>query len=92
MDPVVLEEDHGRPQHGEALREEAVRIVLPGGVDVGHLVGRLGQRGEGEVYLVLQIEDGRREVEVKLPGRYLVTPQIAGAIKAISGVAAVQQA
>jgi len=28
---------------------------------------------------------------VKLPGRFLVTPQIAGAIKAIPGVATVQQ-
>ena len=30
-----------------------------------------------------------REVEVKLPGRFKVSPQIAGAIKAVPGVVAV---
>ena len=30
------------------------------------------------------------EVEVKLPGRYKVSPQIAGAIKAVPGVVEVQ--
>jgi DNA polymerase-3 subunit alpha len=30
------------------------------------------------------------EVEMKLPGRYKVSPQIAGAIKAVSGVVEVE--
>jgi DNA polymerase-3 subunit alpha len=30
------------------------------------------------------------EVEVKLPGRFRVSPQIAGAIKAVPGVVAVE--
>jgi len=34
--------------------------------------------------------DGGTEVEVKLPGRYKVSPQIAGAIKAVPGVVEVQ--
>jgi DNA polymerase III subunit alpha len=34
--------------------------------------------------------DGGTEVEVKLPGRYKVSPQIAGAIKAVPGVVQVE--
>jgi DNA polymerase-3 subunit alpha len=30
------------------------------------------------------------EVEIKLPGRFKVSPQIAGAIKAVPGVVAVE--
>ena len=44
------------------------------------------------VSLVLQLEEGQREVEVKLPGRFQVTPQVASAIKAIQGVLDVRQA
>lgn len=34
--------------------------------------------------------DGGNEVEVKLPGRFKISPQIAGAIKAVPGVVEVQ--
>jgi DNA polymerase-3 subunit alpha len=43
----------------------------------------------GEVNLVVLLDAGA-EVEVKLPGRYKVSPQIAGAIKAVPGVVEVQ--
>ena len=36
--------------------------------------------------------DLETEVEMKLPGRFKVSPQIAGAIKAVSGVVDVQHA
>ncbi len=39
--------------------------------------------------MVLLLGEGA-EVEVKLPGRFKVSPQIAGAIKAIPGVVEVQ--
>ena len=44
---------------------------------------------EGDVSLVLML-DLETEVEMKLPGRFKVSPQIAGAIKAVSGVVDVQ--
>jgi DNA polymerase-3 subunit alpha len=50
--------------------------VVPGGAD-------------GDVSLVLML-DLETEVEMKLPGRFRVSPQIAGAIKAVSGVVDVQ--
>jgi DNA polymerase-3 subunit alpha len=43
----------------------------------------------GEVAFVLMLGEGT-EVEVKLPGRFKVSPQIAGAIKAVPGVVAVE--
>ena len=47
-------------------------------------------RGEGEVSLILILDGGAREVEVKLPGRYPASPQIAGALRAVPGVVDVQ--
>ena len=46
-------------------------------------------KGDGEVSMVLML-DGGTEVEVKLPGRFKVSPQIAGAIKAVPGVERVE--
>ena len=46
---------------------------------------RLDTKGDGEVNVVLQLAGGT-EVEIKLPGRFKVSPQIAGAIKAVPGV------
>lgn len=45
--------------------------------------------GDGEVSVVLLLKQGT-EVEVKLPGRFKVSPQIAGAIKAVPGVVQVE--
>ena len=47
-------------------------------------------RGDAEVSMILILDGGAAEVEVKLPGRYKVSPQIAGAIKAVPGVIEVQ--
>src|SRR4051794_26423161 len=44
---------------------------------------------DGDVSLVMML-DLQTEVEMKLPGRFKVSPQIAGAIKAVSGVVDVQ--
>jgi DNA polymerase III subunit alpha len=52
--------------------------------------GRNGsEAGDGEVSMVLLLGNGS-EVEVKLPGRFKVSPQIAGAIKAVTGVVTVE--
>ena len=45
--------------------------------------------GDGVVSMILQLSEGT-EVEVKLPGRFKVSPQIAGAIKAVPGVLQVE--
>ena len=51
--------------------------------------GNGAEAADGEVSMVLLLGNGS-EVEVKLPGRFKVSPQIAGAIKAVSGVVTVE--
>jgi DNA polymerase-3 subunit alpha len=53
------------------------------------LPGNGARRSDGEVNVVLMLSDGA-EVEVRLPGRFKVSPQIAGAIKAVPGVVQVE--
>jgi DNA polymerase III subunit alpha len=48
-----------------------------------------GGGADGDVSLVIML-DLETEVEMKLPGRFKVSPQIAGAIKAVTGVVDVQ--
>jgi DNA polymerase-3 subunit alpha len=51
---------------------------------------RADLRAEGEVCLILMLDRHQSEVEVRLPGRYPVTPQIAAALKAVPGVVSVE--
>ena len=68
---------------------DSASVAIPSGTKVG-LVGRNGaDHGDGEVSMVLMLGNGN-EVEVKLPGRFKVSPQIAGAIKAVTGVVTVE--
>jgi len=89
-----LEGEEVRARIGMAeLLEEAIskhqkgmRIFLRDERPIGSVFERLKARGEGEVSLVLILDDGDREVEVRLPGKYMATPQIAGALRAVPGV------
>jgi DNA polymerase-3 subunit alpha len=65
---------------------ESIAKRLEGTVGNGRPVP---ERSDGEVSMVLMLGEGT-EVEVKLPGRFKVSPQIAGAIKAVPGVVAVE--
>ncbi|MEE9314218.1 MAG: DNA polymerase III subunit alpha [Rhizobiaceae bacterium] len=51
---------------------------------------RIGKRGEGSVSVIILHDQGEREVEIEVPGKRLISPQIAGAIKAIPGVVDVE--
>ncbi len=102
---VQAEEVRARIQSVELLDEAAakmhkgLRVFLRNELPIDGLVRRLepskaGARNsaefaEGEVSMVLLLENGS-EVEVKLPGRFKVSPQIAGAIKAVAGVVTVE--
>jgi len=60
---------------------------------------RLGQvakmtgarRGEGPVHLVIALPESGQEVEIALPGNYPVGPEVKGALKAVPGVAMVEE-
>ncbi len=69
--------------------QKSLRVFLRNTDPVDSIAKRLEPRGDGEVSIVLMLAQGA-EVEVKLPGRFKVSPQIAGAIKAVPGVVDVQ--
>lgn len=73
-----------------AKYQKGMRIFLRDEQPLASVQQRLTARGEGEISLVLILQDGAQEVEVKLPGKYQATPQIAGAIRAVPGVVHVE--
>jgi DNA polymerase-3 subunit alpha len=83
-----------------AKHSKGLRVFLRDAVPIESIAKRLDgppgnsaqaaqDRSNGEVALVLLVGEGT-EVEVKLPGRFQVSPQIAGALKAVPGVVAVE--
>ncbi len=73
-----------------ARMQKGLRIALRDAAPLPRLAEKLKGRAEGEVMLLLRLEGPEREVEIKLPGRYPINPQVSGAIKAIPGVAEVE--
>jgi DNA polymerase III subunit alpha len=72
-----------------AKLQKSLRVFVRSDTPLESVARRLEPKGDGEVSMVLML-DGGSEVEVKLPGRFKVSPQIAGAIKAVPGVVEVQ--
>jgi DNA polymerase-3 subunit alpha len=65
-----------------------LRVFLRDKDPLGEIARHLRARGDGEVSLVLLTNSG--EVEMKLPGKFFVSPQVADAFKAIPGIVAVE--
>jgi DNA polymerase-3 subunit alpha len=79
-----------------AKLSKGLRVFLRGDAPIESVAKRLegpssgrSPQDNGEVAIILLLNEGT-EVEVKLPGRFKVSPQIAGAIKAVPGVVAVE--
>jgi DNA polymerase-3 subunit alpha len=72
-----------------AKLQKGLRVFLRDQAPIEPVAKRLEGKGDGEVSMVLLLNEGA-EVEVKLPGRFKVSPQIASAIKAVPGVVEVQ--
>jgi DNA polymerase-3 subunit alpha len=93
---VEGEDVRARIVHVESLTEAAakhhkgLKIFLRDEAPLPSIAERLLGRGEGEISLVVMLGAREGEVEVKLPGRYAVTGALAGALKAVSGVVAVE--
>jgi len=77
--------------------QRGLRVFLRDAVPLDAVSQRLQQialpapreKADGEINMVLMLGDGG-EVEVRLPGRFKVSPQIAGALKAVPGVVQVE--
>ena len=77
-------------EQAAARIQKGLRIFLRDTKPLQSIEARLQGRGEGEVSLIVMLEENKSEVEIKLPGRFPVSAQIAGAIKAIPGIVAVE--
>ena len=69
---------------------KGLRIFVRDEGTLASIESRLSAPGDGEVSLVLILGPKQGEVEIRLPGRYAVSPALAGAIKAAPGVVAVE--
>jgi len=73
-----------------AKHQKALRIFLRDDRPLNSVSTQLTQRGESQVSFVVLKGEGQGEVEVELPGRYRVSPQMASAMKAVPGVVEVE--
>jgi len=69
--------------------QKGVRIVLRDDRPLATIAERLRPKGDFDVTFVLVT--GHGEVELKLPGKYIVSPQVAGALEAVPGIVAVER-
>ena len=75
----------------EAVRmQKALRITMRDEAPLSAFRDQLQTQGDSEISIILLREDGDREVEITLPGRYRVSPQMASAVKAATGVVDVE--
>ncbi|MEM6461046.1 MAG: DNA polymerase III subunit alpha [Pseudomonadota bacterium] len=85
-----------RIQTVQSLEEQAVqtqtalRIYVRDATALQHVASHLGAQGDGQVSFVVIKEDGQREIEVELPQKYRISPQIASAMKTSKGVVDVE--
>ena len=85
-----------RIQTVHSLEEEAsriqksLRVYLRDAGPLNTLSSQLATRGESQVSLIVLKDGGQGEVEIELPNRYRISPQIASAIRAVPGVVEVE--
>ena len=73
-----------------ARAQKGLRVVVGDEGPLDRIKTRLTGRGEGEVSILLKREQGREEIEIRLPGTYSVNADVAGALRAIPGVLEVE--
>jgi DNA polymerase-3 subunit alpha len=66
--------------------KKGLRVFFNETAKIDQIAKRMDKKGDGEVSLILRLAENAQEIEIKLPGGYQVTPQIAGAVKAVPGV------
>jgi len=70
--------------------QKALRIYLRDPSPVGTLANQLSVRGEGQVSFIVIKDNAAGEVEIELPDRYRISPQVASAMRAVPGVVEVE--
>jgi DNA polymerase-3 subunit alpha len=75
----------------EASRvQKALRIFVRDPKPVSMLASQLNVKGEGQVSFVVIKDGAQGEVEIALPDRYRISPQVASAMRAVPGVVEVE--
>ncbi|MEO4041106.1 DNA polymerase III subunit alpha [Hoeflea sp. CAU 1731] len=70
--------------------QKALRIFVRDSGPLRQIAGHLNTNGDGQVSFVVIKDDGKREIEVELPERYRISPQVAAALKSANGVVDVE--
>ena len=70
--------------------QKALRIYVRDPGPLGTLASQLSARGEGQVSFVVIKDGAAGEVEIELPDRYRISPQVASAMRAVPGVVEVE--
>ncbi|MET0173871.1 MAG: DNA polymerase III subunit alpha [Agrobacterium vaccinii] len=65
--------------------QKALRVYLRDSGPMKSLAHHLN-KGDGSVYFVLIKDDGQREIELELPGKYRISPEIGAAFRSAVGV------
>lgn len=73
-----------------ARAQKGLRIFLKDDRPLDGIKNKIAGKGDGEISLVLMLGKATEEVEIKLPGGYKVSTEVAGALKALPGVVAVE--
>jgi DNA polymerase-3 subunit alpha len=85
-----------RIQTAQSLEEEAsrvqkaMRIYVRDAAPLNALATQLSVRGDGQVSFIVLRPEAAGEVEVALPERYRISPQVASAMRAVPGVVEVE--
>lgn len=66
--------------------QKALRVYVRDSGPMKSIAAHLNAKGEGLVSFVVIKDGGKRQIEVELPDRYRLSPQIASAMKAAPGV------
>ncbi|HYA80395.1 MAG TPA: DNA polymerase III subunit alpha, partial [Methylocystis sp.] len=69
---------------------KGLRVLVRDAEPVPRLREGLSARGEGEVAIIVTRDAAQDEIEIKLPGGYLVSAEVAGRLGAIPGVISVE--
>jgi DNA polymerase-3 subunit alpha len=90
---ISIRVDSVEPLDRAAARlQHALRIFLRSADPLDSIARHLDGSGDGDVSLIVIGSPDRGEVELKLPGRYRVSPQVAGALRAVPGIVEVELA
>ena len=74
----------------QAMLLDVARGFVRDQAPLDSIAQHIGKRGEGQVSLIVLNGEEKREVEIGISGKRLISPAIAGAIKGISGVVDVE--